>query len=154
MIGTDADLPENFDQLTTPGIRPGDVYVATSPLHGRGVFAARSFTPGSIIEICPILVLPAPQRAALDTTLLHDRYYEWNDAAGLALGFGCLYNHSYDPNAHYRQHIERDLVVVKALKAIAKDEEITINYNGDPADQTPVWHDTAAAPGRDAPDDD
>lgn len=104
--------------------------------------------PGMIIEICPVLIIPAAQRAALDTTLLHDRYYEWKDAAGLALGFGSLYNHSYDPNASYRQHLDRDLVIVTALTAIAQDEEITINYNGDPADQSPVWHETDGSPCR------
>ncbi len=99
------------------------------------------------IEVCPVLVMPAAERAALDTTLLRDRYYEWEDAAGLALGFGMLYNHSYDPNAHYLQHLARNLVVVTALKVIEQDEEITINYNGDPADQSPVWHDTAGPAG-------
>lgn len=145
MIGTEADLPADFYQLTTPGVRPGDLYVAPSSRHGRGVFAACSFAPGMVVEICPVLVVPAAQRAALDTTLLHDRYYEWEGAAGLALGFGMLYNHSYDPNAHYLQHLEHGVVVVTALKAIAKDEEITINYNGNPADQTPVWHDRNSA---------
>lgn len=136
MIGTEDDLPDDFEQLITPGIRPGDLYVASSLLHGQGVFAARSFMLGVIIEICPVLIIPAAQRAALDATLLYDHYYEWKDAAGLALGFGSLYNHSYDPNAGYRQHLDRDLVIVTALRAIAKDEEITINYNGDPADKS------------------
>jgi hypothetical protein len=141
MIGTDNDLPDHFEQLITPGIRPGDLYVAPSVRHGRGVFAARVFAQEAIIEICPVIVVPAAQRAVIGTTVLFDHCYEWGDAAGLALGFGSLYNHSYEPNAHYRQHIDRGLVVVTALAAIAKHEEITINYHGDPADRSPIWYD-------------
>ncbi len=85
-------------------------------------------------------MVPIAQRSAVDTTVLFDYCYEWDGAAGLALGFGSLYNHSYEPNAHYRQHVDRGLVIVTALRAIAKGEEVTINYHGDPADQRPVWY--------------
>ena len=140
MIGTDENLPDNFMQMITPGIRPGDLYVASSARHGRGVFAARDFTPESTIEICPVIVIPVAQRAAVDNTVLDEHCYEWDGAAGLALGFGSLYNHSYEPNAYYRQHVDRGLVIVTALKVVAKGEEITINYHGDPADRSPVWY--------------
>ncbi|HET9896582.1 MAG TPA: SET domain-containing protein-lysine N-methyltransferase [Streptosporangiaceae bacterium] len=143
MIGTDSDLPDNFDQLISPGIRSGELYVAFSDRHGRGVFAARDFAANAVLEICPVLVVPVAQRTAVNTTVLFDYCYEWDGGAGLALGFGSLYNHSYEPNAHYRQHIDRGLVIVTALRDIAKDQEITINYRGDPADQSPVWYDQA-----------
>src|SRR3954452_214123 len=35
------------------------VFVGLSPVHGRGVFAARSFEPGDLIEECPVLFVPA-----------------------------------------------------------------------------------------------
>lgn len=140
MIGTDENLPDNFTKMITPGIRPGDLYMASSVRHGRGIFAARDFAPGTIVEICPVIVIPVAQRTAVDTTVLFDHCYDWDGGAGLALGFGSLYNHSYEPNAYYRKHIDRSLVIVTALKAITEDEEITINYRGDPADQTPVWY--------------
>jgi uncharacterized protein len=140
VTGTDDGLPDDFEQLIAHGIRSGDLYVASSPRHGRGVFAGHRFASKAIIEICPVVIVPAAQRAALDTTLIYDHYYKWGDAAGVAMGFGSLYNHSYEPNARYHKDMDRDLVVVTALKAIAEDEEITINYNGKPADQTPVWY--------------
>jgi SET domain-containing protein len=149
MIGTDADLPENFSQLITPGIRPGDLYVSSSEMQGRGVFAAREYSSGDIIEICPVIIVPAAQRPALESTIIVEHYYEWGDAGGVALGFGSLYNHSYEPNAVYRKHMDRDLVIVSALKSVACDEEITINYNGDPEDQNPIWSWPAAEPGPD-----
>jgi SET domain-containing protein len=140
MIGTDADLPENFDLLMTPGIRPGDLYVGASGINGRGVYAARDFATGTIIEICPVILVPAAQRPALESTVIVEYYYEWGDAGGVALGFGSLYNHSYEPNAVYRKHMDRALVIVSALRSIACGEEITINYNGDPEDKNPIWN--------------
>jgi SET domain-containing protein len=143
MIGTDADLPENFDLLTTPGISPGDLYVGFSEIGGRGVHAARDFATGSIIEICPVIVAPAAHRPALDATIMSEYYYEWGEtgeASGMAYGFGSLYNHSYEPNALYRKHMDRDLVIISALRPIARGEEILINYNGDPQDKNPIWN--------------
>jgi hypothetical protein len=140
MIGTDDDLPGDFEQLITPGIRPGDLYIGASSVHGRGVFASRGFRSAEIVEVCPVIIVPAAQLAALNTTLIFEYYYRWEDGAGVALGFGSLYNHSLEPNAIYRQHTDRGLVIVSALGAIAAGDEITINYNGEPADQTPVQH--------------
>jgi hypothetical protein len=140
MIGTDADLPADFDQLITPGIRPGDLYIGASEINGRGVCATRPFEAGTIIEVCPVIVVPPAQRPALESTIVVEYYYEWGDAGGIALGFGSLYNHSYEPNAIYRKHMDRDLVIVSALRSIAPGEEITINYNGDPGDRNPIWN--------------
>jgi len=55
----------------------------------------------------------------------------------IALGYGSLYNHSYTPNAHYRD-IGRRSKEFLAVRDIAAGEEITVNYNGDPQDRTAV----------------
>ena len=55
----------------------------------------------------------------------------------LALGYGSLYNHSYRPNARYDDVGQRTKLFT-ALRAIEPGEEITINYNGDPEDGSPV----------------
>eukprot|EP00922_Rhytidocystis_sp_ex-Travisia-forbesii_P020379 GHVS01029989.1.p1 GENE.GHVS01029989.1~~GHVS01029989.1.p1 ORF type:complete len:321 (+),score=21.10 GHVS01029989.1:130-1092(+) len=34
------------------------IYVDESTLHGLGVFAGRSFEPGEVVEVCPVLELP------------------------------------------------------------------------------------------------
>jgi SET domain-containing protein len=55
----------------------------------------------------------------------------------LALGYGSLYNHSYDPNA---TTLERgDELVITATRDIAKGDEIFINYMGTATDG--VWFD-------------
>ena len=47
----------------------------------------------------------------------------------LALGYGSLYNHSYNPNARY-DDVGRQIKEYSALRDIQRGEEITINYNG------------------------
>jgi SET domain-containing protein len=107
---------------------------------GRGVFAQKQFVKDEMVERAPVIVLPTHQEQFLDQTVLKDYYYYWNKATvALALGLGSLYNHSYTPNARYvKQHADAVIEFV-ALRTIEADEEITVNYNGDPTDQAPLW---------------
>lgn len=117
-----------------------DVYVAPSPVHGRGVFAGRRFDEGEEIEAAPVLTVPADVKDHLDWTPLWGYYFEWRDGAvGVALGFGSLYNHSWEPNARYDQDFDADIVRFTALRAIEPDEEITINYTGSPDGRDELW---------------
>jgi SET domain-containing protein len=123
-------------------VSPGQVYVAPSELHGRGVFAGRSFAAGAVIEECPVLTVQAEQFAALDATDLYGFSFEWeDDGAALALGYGSLYNHSWSPNARYDHDYERELVVYTAVLPIAAGEEVTINYSGEPDGRADLWFD-------------
>ena len=123
-----------------PAMVPAMVTVRYVPGKGRGVFAQKQFVQDEVIERTPVIVLPIHQEQFLDQTALKDYYYYWNaETVAVALGFGSLYNHAYTPNACYvRNHAETVMEFV-ALRTIATDEEITINYNGDPADQAPLW---------------
>jgi SET domain-containing protein len=107
---------------------------------GRGVFARRPIGAGAVIETCPVLVLPAGSvedaSAGLGSYL-----FEWGRGElALALGYGSLYNHSYRPNARYLDLAGRTKVFT-AIRDIAAGEEITVNYNGKPGDETPVGFD-------------
>ena len=55
----------------------------------------------------------------------------------VALGYGSLYNHSYQPNARYDDESGQTKVFT-AIRDIAPGEEIMVNYNGEPEDETPV----------------
>jgi SET domain-containing protein len=125
---------------------PGSVYTARSNIHGRGVFAARRFHAGEVIEECPILPVTGDQAPLLDETDLYGFTFEWGDGAAVALGFGSLYNHSWAPNARYDHDYDRDLVVYSAVTAIARDDEITINYSGDPDGRMELWFDAPDRP--------
>ena len=58
----------------------------------------------------------------------------------IALGFGSIYNHSYEPNATYKIKPKEKIIEFVAIKNIEKNNEITVNYNfGNPKDKTPLW---------------
>lgn len=120
-------------------IRP--ISVRTALGKGRGVFANRGFAAGERIEWVPVLVIPHAQLPYLDRTVLRDYYFAWGadgrDGA-IALGFGSLYNHSYQPNARFELTGEQAVALV-ALRPISPDEEITVNYHGAPDARAPVW---------------
>ena len=113
------------------------VFVGLSPVHGRGVFAARSFESGELIEECPVLFVAA---ASISEVGLSGYCFEWDEArCAIALGYGSLYNHSWRPNARYDHDHDLDVVTYTAVRPIAVGDEITINYSGDPDGRAGLW---------------
>ncbi len=107
---------------------------------GRGVVAGLAIARGDVVERAHVIVVPAEQAAHLDATVLEHYVYDWpGGRVAVALGHGSLFNHSFRPNARYRRDLEAHELVFEALTEIAPGEEITINYNGDPADRSPLW---------------
>ena len=122
---------------------------------GRGVFARRAIRKGEVFETCPVLVVPA---GAIEdySTGFGPYVFEWGEGkVALALGFGSLYNHSYRPNARYND-VGPQTKAFKALRDIAPGEEVTVNYNGEPARRRKVWFDVVeetAKPRESRPDE-
>ena len=108
---------------------------------GRGVFAKEAIKKGTLIERVPVLLVPIEDLAGgLKNATLNRYFYIWNKKhIAVSLGYGSLYNHSYEPNARY-VHGPRTLSY-RALRDIAKGEEILINYNFKPDDRTPMRFD-------------
>ncbi len=118
------------------------LYMAPSDLHKRGMFTAEPIDAGNTIEVCPVIVLSKKDRTAIHQTTLHDYYFTWgeaDDACAIALGYGSLYNHSYEPNARFLIDMEMETISIRSIKNIEAGEEIKINYNGDPKDQSDLW---------------
>lgn len=129
------------------------LFIAPSPLGGRGVFTAAPIPEGALIEICPVIALPGPDREFIDKTGLYDYYFLWGEDEGqcaVALGYGSLYNHSFEPNAEYRADFESLTLDFYALRDIGAGEEVTVNYNGDPARQEKLWFNARQMPRRGA----
>jgi SET domain-containing protein len=108
---------------------------------GRGVFARKLIRKGEMIERTPVFLVPFREIAAgrKNPNLAH-YFYLWNRThCAITLGYGSIYNHSYEPNAQYRHG--KMAMTYYALRDIAAGEEITINYNGDPADRSPMIFD-------------
>jgi uncharacterized protein len=102
------------------------------PGKGRGVVAQRAFRAGETIERPPVIVIPREQVALIRETRLVSYYYEWGEdcrQGAIALGYGSLYNHSYQPNARFVFRENEECLEFIALRDIQPGEEITINYN-------------------------
>jgi len=119
------------------------IYISKSkiPRAGLGVFAANNLKKGEEIEICPIIELQN-EAGLLEKSKLFNYYFLWKNKKHcvIALGFGSIYNHSYEPNATYKKNYKNKTVDFVAIKPIKKDEEITANYNyGNPNDKSQLW---------------
>jgi len=109
------------------------IYINRSKIKnsGRGVFASRDIKKGKIIETCPIIKVPKNDISNLKNSLLvtYFLYFGKNkERLAIMLGFGSIYNHSYEPNAKFRINSKENVIHFIALKNIKKDEEITFNY--------------------------
>ncbi|MEN0002513.1 MAG: SET domain-containing protein [Bacteroidota bacterium] len=128
--------------------RIDSVYFAESARGGRGVFTANAIDAGSVIEICPVIVLSKKDRRRIHETKLHDYYFLWGEEekkAAIILGFGFLYNHSYQPNAEYVPNYNDKTLTFYAKEPIAAGEEITVNYSGDPEGNHKMWFEVKEA---------
>jgi len=120
------------------------IYMSSSLIEGagRGVFACVDIFCGEIIEECPVVDLSQDDFSSLKETLLVNYYFLWGetyDQVSVALGFGSLYNHSYSPNAQYIKRFDKQLIEFVALRDIKKNDEILVNYNGNPDDTSKLW---------------
>jgi len=122
-----------------------NLFIDQTAEKGRGVFTSEPISADTIIEISPVIVMTAEERLLLDKTLLHDYIFEWKpDGQALccmAQGYISVYNHSYTSNCEYFMDYEEGTISIKTVREINEGEELTINYNGDWDDATPVWFD-------------
>lgn len=115
------------------------IYVKKSELGGFGVFANKNMQKNQTIEVCQTILLSKQDRKILDKTKLYNYYFGWQGKAALALGYGSLYNHSYSPNAKYVKNYSANTITIIALRDIQEEEEILVNYNGDPSCMKQLW---------------
>ena len=111
------------------------IFVAETSFKGRGVFTTMDIPSGSVIEICPLILIPANQTTLIDQTEIYNYYFVWDESyIAIALGYGSLYNHSDRPNAKVIYDFETNEIQIEAERDISANEEITINYtDGEPA---------------------
>ncbi len=105
----------------------------------RGLVATRDIAAGEEIERCPVILIPVTQEDALEATVLGNYYFLWDaDFYAMALGYGSLHNHSYHANTVFKRDFEGQMMIFTAAKVIRRGEEVTINYNGETDDATPI----------------
>ena len=77
----------------------------------------------------------------IERTFLDHYVYDWGDSLAVVLGHGSLYNHSFTPNLIYVKCLAEHMLEYRAFTDIAAGDELVVNYNGNPGDQTPLWFD-------------
>jgi SET domain-containing protein len=120
------------------------LFINKSAEMGRGVFTRERIPANTVIEISPVIVMDQGDKEYLDKTLLHNYIFEWGkqkDKCCMALGLIPMYNHNYKSNCEYFMDFEDETIFVKTVRIIEKNEELTINYNGDWNDPAKVWFD-------------
>lgn len=104
-------MSDQISKATSP------YYVDRSPIHGKGLFAARKISEGELIG--ELKVTPANRDG------LHVLWVTETRKVRVHCPLKYI-NHSDEPNAVYYDSLE-----VVALRDIEKGEEITHNYSGD-----------------------
>ncbi|MDB5198200.1 MAG: nuclear protein [Chitinophagaceae bacterium] len=120
------------------------LYLKRTENKGKAVFTRERIPAHTIIEESPVIVMNKEDRIHLDKTLLHDYIFEWGeekDKCCMALGYLAMYNHNYKSNCEYFMNFEEETIQIKTIRVIEKDEELTINYNGEWNDDKKVWFD-------------
>ncbi|MDP4104944.1 MAG: SET domain-containing protein [Bacillota bacterium] len=118
------------------------IYLKDTQKYGRGIYAKRDIKKGEQIEVSPIIMISKEDwQKYLEKTILYSYCFYWEENLAIALGYGSLFNHSYHPNARFYNNMANLSIDFYAIRDIKKDEEITINYHGDPEDDSPLWFD-------------
>lgn len=120
------------------------IEIKNSPIsdgeYTRGVFAIEAIAKGTCFHQAPVLSYPNEQHQYIEKTNLADYAFEFGiGRSAILLGYGMLFNHSYEPNATYEINFDNDTFDFFAYQDIAAGEEIFINYNGDVDDNDPLW---------------
>ena len=108
--------------------RPNLHIAETGTVLGRGVFAACSFSPGEVVEICPVVLLdlktqPFPRQ-------IRRLVYNWSKTqVALALGYGSLYNHHDQPNLTFKRNTTNQTITFSARRQIQPGAQLTISYD-------------------------
>lgn len=109
---------------------PCKIEVRDAGAKGAGVFAIENIALNEVIETCHIIEASQLQ--------LNDYVFFWQDQENPArsktvipLGYGCIYNHSNNANATWRQHPTSRAFEFIATRDIQTGEEICTFYGGE-----------------------
>jgi hypothetical protein len=136
-------IPAAPGTVITP---PADVRWGDTEGAGFGVFAARDLQAGETIERTPCITFGEAEWKPVEQTILDHYGFLWGEdlqAGALPLGYGAVYNHSFEPNATYVRRLAAATMDFVAIRDVASGAEIRTNYNRDPLDRSPVWFEVA-----------
>ncbi|CAK5269754.1 unnamed protein product [Mycena citricolor] len=115
--------------------------VKDSPGKGRGLFAARSIPPRTLLESSPVLLFGKEEYENHGKHTLLDHYtFKWrNGSMALALGLGSLFNHSESPNVSYTLDPATESIHYTSTRNISEGDELCIYYGSN------LWFDATGS---------
>ena len=142
-----ADITQflSVSEITSKPVRGLGLYVKdTGTIRGRGVFAGRKYAKGELVEVAPVIVFNACVLPRIIANILYhwEQQTKERNTRAIALGYGSLYNHDNPSNLSYTVDAAARVIRYTAVRQIAADEELTINYNsanGHCADADDLW---------------
>ena len=120
-----------------PGLnltRHDSLSILSSSVKGRGVYATRSIPANTVVEISPVLLVPASQYStlSLQSSIFESYLFTWSRSTGdmaLALGLGSLFNHDdVSPNVTYELDKLTTTIRYTTKRHISPGEELCIYY--------------------------
>eukprot|EP00934_Nitzschia_sp_Nitz4_P004876 Nitzschia sp. Nitz4//scaffold62_size106224//43427//44701//NITZ4_004354-RA/size106224-processed-gene-0.30-mRNA-1//1//CDS//3329555850//4866//frame0 len=121
-----------------------DIFLAPSSSMGWGVFAARDFERGEIVEIVPAYLSLPSTGVEIQSSILYDYVHTTGCSSSaldmendeepsmdqLLLGLGSSYNHHSSPNIAFMEYAKPKghLMTVQAIRNISKGEELLARY--------------------------
>ncbi|KAH8104815.1 hypothetical protein BXZ70DRAFT_998726 [Cristinia sonorae] len=113
------------DHLNSTGCR-----IAYSEGKGRGVYASRDISAGTLIEISPVLLFTQNEYKEHGQFTVLDHYtFKWPDGRmALALGLGSLFNHSESPNVSFQLDTDTESIRYVTSRYVAAGQELYIFY--------------------------
>jgi uncharacterized protein len=123
------------------------LFIAIIEKKGKGVFTNKKIKKNTVLEVAPVIIMPLTDKVHLDKTLLHDYIFMWGkkeEQCIMALGWVPIYNHDYTSNCIYEMNYITNEIMIKTIRDVIANEELTINYNGDWDCKDKIWFDVVA----------
>src|SRR5687767_372872 len=89
---------------------------------GRGVYSTLPVRRGQVVEVSPVVVIPAREWPRVRGTVLERYGFAWGRGERLnaiPLGLGGLFNHADDPNLDWQPNPRDESITFRARRAIA-----------------------------------
>lgn len=120
-------------------LRDRPVAVGPSPLAGRGLFTTRPVARGEVLDVAPVLIVPARQRRHLDRTDLGGHYWDWDGDAAVAMGLISFTNHGRPANARWERDDDALTMTLVADQDLPAGVEVLADYLADADDEDQLW---------------
>ncbi len=95
---------------------------------GRGVFALEPMARGEVIEVSPVLLIPARESEEFFASFVAHYMFETDTGKRFAIGLGytSLYNHSKTANAEFS--VSKTALKINTIRAVKAGDEVTVRY--------------------------